>query len=258
MPLSLYRSLLDSFPKAKFTDATGMVQNLRRIKSQGEIDLIREAASLTDLGLKTFLKGIKPNIYQYEACAKAEFAVMSRGAESTSMPMAAGAWDPERSYCWWGMNRGISKYQTGDMITAEFNVRWKGYWGQICRAAVLGKPSEDQKSVFEATLESVKRMTQAVKPGITGEELFDIGFEPIKAAGYPYSGVRFGHELGLSMVEGMSVEPSSKEKLFEGIYLMIHPNIYQTNGNSAILGDGVIVTNSGCEILTKTPYRMQI
>jgi Xaa-Pro aminopeptidase len=258
MPISLYRSLSAAFPKVKFTDATGTVETARRIKSQSEIEVIKKAAALSALGIEAFLGGIKNGVYQREACAKAEFRVMKRGAESTSMPMAAGVWDVNRGCCWWGMHRGDTKFETGDMVTAEFNVRWKGYWGQICRAVVVGKPTEDQKSVYSATLESVRRMTRVAKPGVTGEELFEIGFEPIEKAGYPYSGVRYGHELGLSMVEGMSIERGVKEKLSKGVYLMIHPNIYQKNGNCAILGDGVMVTNDGCKVLTKTPYTIQV
>ena len=258
MPHSLYQSLSKAFPKANFSDATGIVENVRRIKSQSEIELSKEAANLSAQGIEAFLNGVKEGVYQREACAKAEVTVMEKGAESTSMPMAAGQWDVKRGYCWWGMYRGDTKFERGDMVTAEFNVRWKGYWGQICRAVVVGKPTDDQKSVFNATLESVRRMTKAARPGITGEELFEIGFEPIKEAGYPYSGVRFGHELGLSMVEGMSIDRGVKEKLSKGVYLMIHPNIYQTNGNCAILGDGVIISDDGCEVLTKTPYKLQV
>lgn len=258
MPISLYNRISAAFPKAKFSDATGTVETVRRIKSQSEIEIIKKAATLSAFGIEAFLRGIKNGVYQREACAKAEFTVMKKGAESTSMPMAAGVWDVNRGSCWWGMHRGDTKFETGDMVTAEFNVRWKGYWGQICRAVVVGKPTKEQKSVYDATLESVRRMTQAAKPGVTGDELFEIGFEPIEKAGYPYSGVRYGHELGLSMVEGISIERGAKEKLCKGVYLMIHPNIYQTNGNCAILGDGVMVTNDGCKVLTKTPYKIQV
>ena len=150
----------------------------------------------------------------------------------------------------WGYRRGNLRFDSGAMVAAEFNARYAGYHGQICRTLILGDPTSKQKKIHETVVSAHERMLSLTKPGITAEELFDAGMAVIKQAGFDYSGVRFGHGLGLSLAEGFSIAPGVRALVEKGTCLVLHPNIaLAASGESAIHGDPVMVGEHGAEVL---------
>ncbi len=246
-------SLQKSLPEINFVDSTGLTEKIRNVKSKAEIGLIERAASLSDLGIIKFMRSVKSGRYQYQAISEAEHAVKIRGAEETSMPMSAGV-------PWlWGMYRGGIKFKRGDMIAAEFNARVEGYYGQVCRTSVIGRPSASQREIYSTTLDAAKTMTKAAKPGVRANELFKVGMDIITANGYTFSGIRFGHGLGLTIAEHFDIMEEDDTPLEDGNYIMIHPSIVEhEEGNCAILGDPVLITKSGSKALSKAKYQLEL
>jgi len=254
MDATTFQRFYKEFPEAIIVNR--LVEKVRFVKSLKEIEWIKEAVRLTDLGYETFVDAIKPGRRQQEAQAEAAYKAIVAGAEETYNPMAAG-----RPWVW-ASYRGSLVFQEGDMISAEFNARYKGYWGQLCRTRVLGKASKEQSEVYEVALEASEEMIKNIRPGVDGEQLWRIGMEVIKEAGFEYSGLRFGHGLGLSISEGFNIIPGEKTKLEPGCYVMVHPSIFSpelaSRGIGVIIGDPVIVTETGCERLSKYTKELQI
>lgn len=249
-----FQRFMNAFPSLLVTE--GLVEKVRYIKSEEEIRLIKEAVRLTEIGFECFLNAIKSGRYQREAQAEAYYKAVLYGAEEVYNPMAAGTpWV-------WASYRGYLKFQYGDMVSSEFNSRYMGYWGQICRVGVLGNPSKEQRDVYNVLLEAFNEMLKKARPGVSGEYLWQVGVKVIKEAGYEYSGLRFGHGLGLTISEGINIGPNEKTILEKGCYLMIHPSIFQPSlakrGIGAILGDPVIITETGCEELSKYSRELRI
>lgn len=249
MSHSLYQRFSEELPHAKLEAAPGLVEGVRYVKSPGEMPLIREACRLTDIGLEAFMEASQPGVRQAEAIARADCKARLSGADATNAPMSGGKpWE-------WGFFRGDTVYQCGDMVAMELNAIYKGYFGQVCRTWVLGKATDEQKKVYETTFEASERMSEMVKPGVSGEELFQIGMKVIGGAGYEWCQVRFGHGMGLTMAEGVDFVPGAKMVLQEGCYVTVHPMVFQPDtpetGIGAIVGDSFLVTKTGAERLTK-------
>lgn len=242
-----FQRFYKEFPDAIIVN--GLVEKARFVKSSKEIELIKEAMRLTDLGYEAFVNAIKPGRRQQEAQIEAAYKAIVAGAEETYCPMAAGKpWV-------WASYRGSLVFQEGDMISAEFNARYKGYWGQLCRTKVLGKASKEQSDIYEVALEALEEIIKNIRPGVNGEQLWQKGMEVIKEAGYEYSGLRFGHGLGLTISEEFNIIPGERAKLEPGCYVMVHPSIFTpelaSRGIGVIIGEPVIVTETGCERLSK-------
>lgn len=240
-------------PEVNFVDVTGLTEKIRSVKSKAEIGLIEKATSLSDLGIIKFMRSVRAGRYQYQAVSEAEHAVRIRGAEEASMPMSAGL-------PWlWGMYRDEIKFRQGDMVAAEFNARVKGYYGQVCRTSVIGRSSEAQRDIYSTTFEAATTMTKAAKPGVRANELFKMGMDIVAKRGYSFSGIRFGHGLGLTIAEHFDIVEGNDTLLESGNYIMIHPSIVEhKEGSCAILGDPVLITKSGAKVFSKAKYQIEV
>ncbi len=250
MPYRLIDRLKSKLAGATLENAAGLVEKARQIKSPSEIELLRRAAILSQAGINVFSDAAKPGGLQAEAIAEAELAVRKLGAAEGLMYMGTGLpWV-------WGSRRGNLRFDRGAMVAAEFNARYEGYHGQVCRTMILGDPTSRQKTIHETVVTAYEQMLSLTKPGITAEELFNAGMAVIKQAGFEYSGVRFGHALGLSLAEGFSIEPGDRTRIEKGTCLVLHPNItLPLSGDSAIHGDPVLVGENGTEVLTNGEAR---
>lgn len=223
---------------------TGLVERVRQTKSVAEAELLRRAASLSSLGMTAFIEAVKPGVRQAEAIAAAEFAAKKAGAEEGMMYMGTGLpWI-------WGYRRGDLRFGNGHMVAAEFNARYLGYHGQVCRTFTLGEASTRQQTIQITVATAYERMLASTEPGTTAEQLFDVGMAVIRHAGFEYSGVRFGHGLGLSLAEGFSIAPGVKTVIQQGACLALHPNIVvSATGDAAIYGEPILLTQGGAEVL---------
>ncbi|MBI2358854.1 MAG: aminopeptidase P family protein [Deltaproteobacteria bacterium] len=244
MPYRLIEKLRSRLTGATLEDTAGLVEQVRQAKSPSEAELLRRAAIVSEAGMNVFSDAAKPGVVQAEAIAEAELAAKKLGAEEAMMYMGTGLpWI-------WGYHRGNLRFDRGAMVAAEFNARYEGYHGQVCRTLTLGDPTSKQKAMHETVVSAYKRMLAVTRPGISAEELFDAGMAVIKEEGFEYSGVRFGHGLGLSLAEGFSIAPGHKALVEKGNCLVLHPNIaLPATGDAAIHGDPVLVTENGAEVL---------
>jgi len=244
MPFRIFEKLRSQLTDGTLEDVTGLVEKVRQTKSPSEVELLRRAAILSEAGIKVFSDAAKPGVLQAEAIAEAELAVRKLGAAEAMMYMGTGLpWI-------WGSRRGNLRFDSGAMVAAEFNARYAGYHGQICRTLILGDPTAKQKIIHETVVTAYEQMLSLTRPGVTAEKLFDAGMAVIKKAGFEYSGVRFGHALGLSLAEGFSIAPGNKTLVDEATCLVLHPNIVlPASGDSAIHGDPVMLGKNGAEVL---------
>jgi Xaa-Pro aminopeptidase len=240
----LVESLAQKLGGSSFTGVSGLVGRVRQNKSFAEAEVLRRTASLSRLGITAFIEAVKPEVRQAEAIAAAEFAAKKAGADEGMMYMGTGLpWI-------WGYHRGDLRFGNGHMVAAEFNARYLGYHGQVCRTLILGEPTSRQQTIQNTVVAAYERMLASTEPGMTAEQLFDVGMAVIRQAGFEYSGVRFGHGLGLSLAEGFSIAPGDKTVIHHAACLALHPNIVvSVTGDAAIYGEPILVTQSGVEVL---------
>lgn len=253
MPRAVFEPLSAGLPAGtRLVNATRMMDLVRLVKSDWELEQMRRAGVVCAAGWDAFVKALRPGVREYEVVAEVEAQIKSMGAQDNFMLFASGG-DEVR-----GMTPpGNRQLQVGDMVRTELTPSLDGYYAQICRSAVLGPPSEGQLRSFDLFNEAVEAGLAAVRPGVTGGDIARAENDVFRKHGYgeytssKYTRVR-GHGHGLHPDEIPSLLEDDETVLEENAVIIVHPNTYTPLCGYHVLGDPVVVTKDGYEPLLTT------
>ncbi len=245
------------YPQISIKDSHKILSDLRMYKSEEEIDSIRKAIELTDIGLRNILDNIKECDYEYQVEAHFDFAIKYHGNADNSFRTIAASGKNAATLHYEDNNCEVNKK---DLILFDLGVNSNNYASDISRCYPLsGKFSDRQKEVYNACLEVNKKCIEYVKPGITweqlngyandliGKALIDLGLIEKKEDFRKYYQHTIGHFLGLDVHD----VGHYKEPLREGMVLTIEPGIYIKEESIGIrIEDNVLVTKDGYENLS--------
>jgi Xaa-Pro dipeptidase len=249
LPAWLADELERGLPRTQLRSATALVDAVRLVKSDWEVEQIRACGVACSAGWRKLVEVMKPGVAEYELVAEVEAELKRNGAEDNFMIIASGG-DEVRSMI--PPSRRVLR--PGDMVRTELTPQMNGYWAQICRSAVLGEPSEGQRASFDLFNEAVEAGLAVVRPGVTAHEIAKAENDVFREHGYgeyctsAYTRVR-GHGHGLHLDEAPLLE--DEQTVFEAnAVFIVHPNTYTPLAGYHVLGDPVRVTDDGYEILT--------
>jgi Xaa-Pro aminopeptidase len=242
--------------KFRLDDGTALIDRLMMEKMPAEIDAMRRAAQLADESYAYFREVARPGRKQYEVVADCEAFLRERGSPDNFMIIGSGGADV----------RGMAppserKLKVGDLVTTELTPCVEGYFAQICRTLVLGKASETQTRAFNVYHEAMEAGIAAVKAGVTAADIARAENDVFRRHGLgdyvtnKYTRVR-GHGLGLMCDLKPNILEDINVELRPGMTIIIHPNTYHPEAGYIVLGDMVLVTETGCERLTRTPAKL--
>jgi Xaa-Pro aminopeptidase len=149
----------------------------------------------------------------------------------------------------------------GDMVTTELTPAIEGYFAQICRTMVLGKATAAQRDAHAVFREALEAGIAAVRPGATAAQVAKAENDVFRKYGLgdyvtnKYTRVR-GHGLGLFTDTKPHILEDVDTVLEEGMAMIVHPNTYHPEVGYMVLGDTVIVTDKGAEVLCGTPREL--
>jgi len=256
MPTVLLGALERALPATHIVSATRLMDLVRLVKSDWELERIRRAGEVCAAGWLAFVDAMKPGAYEYQIIANVEATIKSLGAEDNFMLIAAGGKEIM------GMTPPTShRLEVGDMVRTEMTPQLDGYYAQICRTAVLGQPSADQIRSFEIMKESLEAGLAALHAGVLACEVAKAENDVFRKHGYgeytssKYTRVR-GHGHGLHPDEAPPLLESDDTVIEENAVIIVHPNTYMPLAGYHVLGDPVRVTASGCELLLNTERKL--
>ncbi len=230
---------------------TAMLDKLMVRKSKAEADAVERAVKLADDGYAVFRKASRVGRREFELIADLEAWFRAQGCPENFMIMGSGGPELRSMH-----PAGERKIQPGDLVTTELTPCMDGYYAQICRTLVMGPPSKAQLDAYAVYAEALEAGIAAVKPGATHGDVAKAENDVFRKHGLgeyvssEYTRVR-GHGMGL-FVDGPHVLEDVKQVLEPNMTLIVHPNTYHPVAGYIVLGDVVRVTETGCEVLTKT------
>jgi Xaa-Pro aminopeptidase len=250
-----YRSLAKELRgKAKLKAQNGLVWELRKVKDEKEIELMRRAGELTNEGMKAAYETIKPGVKEIQVAAEIEYAMRKRGSWGTSFDtiVASGA----RSAFPHGgcTEREIRK---GDLVVVDIGASYQHYCSDMTRTLVAGKPSEKQEKLYEIVKTAQEAAFKAIKPKKPVREIDAAARKVITDSGYgEYFVHGLGHGVGLEIHEPPTLNPESKEKLSIGNVVTDEPGIYLIGFGGIRIEDSVLVQKGKPEKVTKGFYNL--
>src|SRR4029450_992177 len=149
----------------------------------------------------------------------------------------------------------------GDLVTTELTPAVEGYFVQICRTLVAGKASAAQRRAFDVFREALEAGVAAVRPGAVAADVARAENDVFRKHGLgdyttsKWTRVR-GHGVGLFWDSKPHLLEDIETELVPGTALIVHPNTYHPDAGYIVLGDAVVVTDAGVEVLCRAPREL--
>jgi Xaa-Pro aminopeptidase len=247
---ALQRELADAFGAIELVPTGAVVEELRRVKDDGEIDRIAAACAIADDAFASLLPRFSEGPTEREFALALEFAMRERGASHMSFDPIIAA----------GPNGAMPHSRPSDrpighneLIVCDFGCVVDGYSSDMTRTVSVGDPGPDARRLYDLVLASQQAGRDAVAFGVDCAEVDRACRDVISDAGY---GEAFshgtGHGVGLEIHEAPRVAASAAGTLLVGDVVTVEPGVYLPGVGGVRIEDTVVVTASGSRPLTHT------
>jgi Xaa-Pro aminopeptidase len=241
---------------ATLTPLGGLVEALRMIKSADEISLIRRSVDLNSKAFEASLASIHPGrTTEADLAAEIEHRMRKLGAEKPAFETIVAAAERSALPHAQPSQRLLSK---NELLLIDMGATLDGYASDMTRMAFLGGPNGRIKRIYGAVLEAQLAALDAIRPGITADSVDRRARQVLK----PYKLDKLfvhstGHGLGLEIHEPPRLGKKDKTRLEEGMAITIEPGVYLKGYGGVRIEDTVVVTRTGCEVLTPTSKKLR-
>ncbi|MCS7209982.1 MAG: Xaa-Pro peptidase family protein [Fimbriimonadales bacterium] len=229
------------------------VEKLRRVKDACEIARLRDAAALADATFGHIQRLFQPEVTEWDIAMEIDFYLRRQGAYPAFETIAVSG---ERTALPHGKPTE-RRLQRGDFVTVDFGAKLNGYCSDLTRTVVIGRASAEQRRLYHAVLEALQRSIDAIKPGKRGKRIDALARRVLEEHGLAeYFGHGLGHSLGIVVHDGTGLSFRDKQPLEAGMVLTVEPGVYVPGFGGVRIEQDVLVTESGCELLTHAPVEL--
>lgn len=256
-----FEKLQKDLPNANFKDATLLVNWVKIIKSEAEVEYIRKAARIAERVMQTAVDSIKVGARECDAAANIYHAQMSGTEEyggqytglSPLIPSNERTRSAHLSYL------DDRRYAQGDQVNLELCGCYRHYHSPLARTLVIGEPSPKLRALADTVNEGLNAALDAVKPGVTCEYVEEVWRKSIAKSGYVKDS-RIGYSMGLNYPPDwgehtISLRPGDKTVLQPNMTLHMIPGIWEDAiGYEA--SESFRVTETGVEVFANFPREL--
>ena len=207
-----------ALPKLQMIDCARMMDEVRWIKTPGEIALQKKAADMLDSVLFEVFPTIRPRESEREVHARIVESCLRHG-----FGWVHGILNSSTNPVMYGGESDV-KFQKGDFVRNDYVAYFKGYAGHQSRLAILGKPSQEQQKGYDLTRDIHRRTIDSCTAGRTAGEIFQFVVDEFRKHGIEYPASLVGHSMGAWFHQQEPVLRSGNETVLEdGMILAIEP-----------------------------------
>ena len=236
----------EHFPLVAIKDLTPVLDNMRWVKDEKEISVMRECGHVGALGFDEAMRVTNPGVYEYQVVAASDFIYENEGASGPAYFAIAASGERGLS---WHYNANNHKMKDGDVILLDYAPELNYYTTDITRTWPVGdKFSDKQLKYYNCIKEAEEKVIAAMKPGVTEEDLKKVAKEVYVKHGFEKLWLDYiGHFVGMAVHD---VGPYDKP-FVEGVIFNVEPIIEDTALKVHLrLEDTVVITKTGSENLT--------
>ena len=253
----MHARLNEALPKkVAFKPIGPVVEKRRMIKSDDEIARIRRSVLTNSEAFEKATKSIRPGARENDIAAELEYQMRRLGAEKAAFETIV-AMGP-RSALPHAQPTG-RKLGSNELLLIDMGACQDGYMSDMTRVLFLGRPSRRVRSMYNAVLKAQLAAIDAVRPGVTAAHVDRAARRVLESEGLGKTFVHStGHGLGLEIHEGPRLGRRDKTKLEAGMAITIEPGAYVRDFGGIRIEDTVLVTKTGCEVLTPTSKELRL
>ncbi len=241
---------------ASLEPVAGWLEAHRMLKSEAEIEAIRRSVAINSKAFDRAVRHIRAGMREQELAAEIDHQMRRLGAEKSSFEtiVATG----ERSALPHAHPTGAAM-KAGHLVLVDMGAFVDGYASDMTRMLFLGTPGARVKGVYAAVLEAQLAALDAVRPGATTAYVDRQARRVLKAHKLEGAFVHStGHGLGLEIHELPRIGKKDKTPLAAGMAITIEPGVYLEGFGGVRIEDTVVVTATGCEVLTPTNKELRV
>ena len=232
-----------------FVNGRPILEELRIIKSDDELENLRKAAAIADRVFEEILEYIKPGLQEKDIKEKIQELFIKNGADDISFnPIVASGPNSSKPH----YNQYSRYIQEKDVIILDFGCKYKGLCSDMSRTVFVGGVTDDERKIYDIVYKAQDEGEKAVKEGVTAESVDAVSRNIIKEAGYgEYFLNRLGHGIGFSVHEAPDIKGGNKRVLEKGMAFSIEPGIYLPGKFGVRIENIVIIGKDGPEAINK-------
>lgn len=229
-----------------------LVEQARMIKDASEIAILRDAAARLERVLPPVLAEVRPGVTERTIAAAIEASMREAGYERMAFDtiVASGPHSAMPHY-----RAGTRTLAAGDLLVLDFGGVLDGYCCDLTRTVSIGPPSREARRVYDAVRDAHAAAIAAVKPGVDTSAVDAAARDLLRERGLGEAfGHGTGHGLGLDVHEEPRIGKPRADvpplALAAGMVFTIEPGAYLPGFGGVRIEDDVLVTESGCDLLT--------
>jgi Xaa-Pro aminopeptidase len=255
--IAFLKSLRKHLRRAQITPVLlkDVVEKMRLVKDAFELERIRAAVAIADATFAHVQRVLQPGVAEWDIAMEIDFYIRRQGAYPAFETLVVSG---ERSALPHGRPTE-RKLERGDFVTLDFGARYQGYCSDITRTVVIGFASTEHRRLYAAVLETLERSLDAIRPGKTGRQIDRVARRTLEKHGLAdYFRHSLGHSIGIAVHDGAGFSPREKGKLQPGMVLTVEPGVYVPGFGGVRVEEDVLVTETGCEVLSRSPRELMV
>ncbi|MFQ6111442.1 MAG: M24 family metallopeptidase, partial [Nitrospinota bacterium] len=260
--LEAYRRHL---PQVEFANGDVPMQRARLIKFPEEIALLEEAAALGDALTRRALDGVRAGRRECELAGDAMQTLYYLGGEfQMTLSPFVGSGEHLSPPMRYATDKIIRE---GDLVFVDIGAVWNGYFNDVGRTTICGRPTREQKRVYRAVYECLEVCKEAMGPGVTNDQVAEAMLQSAESHGLRerFISLFIGHGIGMSGNEppyiGETLPGAETVELKPGMVFAVEPLIWLPGiegGGGVRLEDTILITETGCRALNRLDFEERL
>lgn len=262
---SVMQLIARHLPDVRLEDGDTPMQLARRIKLPEEIAMLEEATALADAVTASAVTAIAEGVRECDVAGEAMRTLFRLGGEYAHVmtPFVASGEHmspPHRI-------SSDKLIRNGDLVFIDIGANWNGYFGDVARTSICGKPSRQQQEIFTAVYEALRAGVAKMRPGCTNQ---DASRAIIQTAEKYKLGKRFlslfiGHGVGIGANEppyiGETLPGAPVYEFEPGMVFAVEPLIWVEGvrgGGGVRLEEMVLITDDEAHVMSRAPFEEKL
>lgn len=248
MTVALRDQIAADLPVTELVSTSNLVENLRIIKDKEEVAEIRRAIWFAERAFGVLRASLRPERTEKEVADELENQIRLYGGKGCSFQsiIAVG---PRAALP--HARPTDQKIGADDFVLVDWGADGGLYKSDLTRVLVIGKISPKLERIYRVVLSAQEQAIAAIRPGMTCHDVDLVARTIIGKAGFGRQfGHGLGHGIGLEIHEAPRLAAGQSLKLEPGMVVTVEPGIYLPGWGGVRIEDDVLVTKTGCEVLT--------
>jgi Xaa-Pro aminopeptidase len=256
----------EAVPKAEIVDATDVISELRHVKSDAELDVLRESVRVGEASANAMLEHARIGALQAEVHGLMLLEQMKHGVSQAGAAWCPGGWgEPKHRYT----QSPPGRIEPGLYVCTEIMAQVRGYGAQIAEPLVIGEPTDEAYQTFELNQRIIARAMELMRPGNTWGQVEEGTAEVLQGTGFRLEFLMHGQGLGN---DGPLLIPTDvhtrtwDDPVRERSTFVLKPSAFPARlgehdtarAHDVTWGDTVVVTEHGAERLGTRPMTLNV